>query len=438
MMENESSQTNDYSFARVPSNKKSDLLTVSMIRIGTMTALGQFMLGATLGHSMTFSQAIWATFLGSMLLEFISLGIGIAAAREGLSTTLLARWTGFGVIGSALVGIVIAFSLMGWFGVQNAIFAHGLNYAFDGAIGFYHSAVITGMVLTILVAFGFRALGWTAMISVPLFFLVIGWIAIVLLGGHNLLELIKGVPSGEPMSLGVAATTVAGGYIVAAVATADLCRYCKSTAHVFWMITLSIILGEFIVNSIAILIAHALDTDDVVTIMTQTAGWIGLMSVILSAVKINDFNIYSSTLALAGAVEGLTGQKWRYVWLTIGLGMAGTLLTTLDILENFTEFLILLGVIFPPIAGVMLCDYYVLRTYRQALEQTRAQNQLPPNSSAARVGWKAIAACLGATAVGVMIDLGIPSLNSLMASIAIYWLLCTTERRLQPLLRRPK
>lgn len=48
----------------------------------------------------------------------------------------------------------------------------------------------------------------------------------------------------------------------------------------------SIIIGEFIVNGIAILIAHALDTHDVVTIMGQTAGWIGLLTVILSAIKL--------------------------------------------------------------------------------------------------------------------------------------------------------
>lgn len=43
---------------------------------------------------------------------------------------------------------------------------------------------------------------------------------------------------------------------------------------------LSIIIGEFIVNGLAILIARALNTADIVTIMSQTAGGIGLITVI--------------------------------------------------------------------------------------------------------------------------------------------------------------
>ncbi|WP_407079222.1 purine-cytosine permease family protein [Candidatus Williamhamiltonella defendens] len=422
-MKNKLPNTHDFSFMRVPLDCRYSLFTMVMVRIGIMTALGQFMLGAMLGHAMPFYDALLATFLGSMLLEFVSLGLGIAGAREGFSTSQLARWCGFGLYGSSMVSILIVLSLIGWFGVQNAILANGLNYALNNKPGFVTSALLSGLGLTALMTFGFRALGWIAIVTVPLFMLVVGWIVCELLAGYHLIELMTTLPTGQPMTLGMAATAVGGGYIVTSVTTADIGRYCQNSRHVFWMITLSIIVGEFVVNSIAILIAHALNTSDVVTIMTQTAGWIGLLAVILSALKINDSNLYSSSLALLSAVEGISGRRLSYVGLTLALGTAGTLLTVAGILEQFTGFLILLGVIFPPVAGVMLCDYWLLKTHRVELDESLRQQQLPDPKILPAVGWNGVIACLAGILTGLMIKMGIPSLNSLLVSITVYALL---------------
>lgn len=54
---------NDYASNRVPMQSRIGIIKVTLVRIGYLTSLGQFMLGATLGHSMTFMDAILATFL---------------------------------------------------------------------------------------------------------------------------------------------------------------------------------------------------------------------------------------------------------------------------------------------------------------------------------------------------------------------------------------
>ena len=419
--------SNDYSSSRVPMSARGSLFAISLIRIGAMTSLGQFMVGATLGHSMTFAQAILATFIGSLLLEVVSLGLGIAGAREGLSTSLLARWCGFGRIGSTVVGVVIAISLLGWFGVQNAMFAKSLNYASGGALGFGLASCIAGATLSLLVAFGFRALGWTAKIAVPLFFLVVLWSLYSILAHPTAGELFPAVPIGAALTLGAGASAVAGGYIAGALVTPDLTRYCRSVSDAVWVTLASLVVGEFIVNSIAILIAHALQTDDVVTILTQTSGWIGLLTVILATVKINDFNLYSSSLAMVTTLEGLFGKNVSRVTLTLVLGAIGTVLSILGILDRFIDFLILLGVIFPPIAGVMLVDYFVLKTHRKILDESRAQGLLP--ASTVNIGWAALGCCAFGAAVGLLINHGIPSLNSLMAAALAYGVLGMTRQR---------
>ncbi|MFP9468865.1 cytosine permease [Pectobacterium brasiliense] len=413
----------DYPVSRVPLSVRLPFLNVALVHIGMLTALDQFMLGAVLGHSMTLGQAFLAIFIGSAIFGVVTVGLGYAGMKEGMSGSLLARWCGFGRIGSVLIGLVIAISLIGWFGVQNAVFAKALNFAMADKLGFGWSAALSGIALTLLVAFGFRALRFTAKIAVPMFVIVVGYISIMTLSGHNIAELIASAPNGEAVSISAGATMVVGGCIVASLITPDMTRYSQKGKHVFWMTMLSIIVGEFIVNGLAIIIARALNTADVVTIMSQAAGGIGLIAVIFSTLRVNDINLYSSSLGIANAIEGVTGKKLRYVSITLVIGLIGTLLSVAGILDRFIDFLTLLGVLFPPIIGVMLVDYYILRTHKALLETSRAEGQLPDSAQTPLIGWPAIIAGIAGAIVGLAFEWGVPAFNSLLAASLLYWLI---------------
>ncbi|WP_323658489.1 cytosine permease [Pectobacterium versatile] len=410
----------DYPVSRVPLNVRLPFLNVALVHIGMLTALDQFMLGAVLGHSMTLGQAFLAIFIGSAIFGVVTVGLGYAGMKEGMSGSLLARWCGFGRIGSVLIGLVIAVSLIGWFGVQNAVFAKALNFAMADKLGFGWSAALSGIALTLLVAFGFRALRFTAKIAVPMFVIVVGYISIMTLSGHNIAELIASAPNGEAISISAGATMVVGGCIVASLITPDMTRYSQKGKHVFWMTMLSIIVGEFMVNGLAIIIARALNTADVVTIMSQAAGGIGLIAVIFSTLRVNDINLYSSSLGIANAIEGVTGKKLRYVSITLVIGLIGTLLSVAGILDRFIDFLTLLGVLFPPIIGVMLVDYYILRTHKTLLETSRAEGQLPDSAQTPLIGWPAIIASTVGAIVGLAFEWGVPAFNSLLVASLLY------------------
>ena len=49
---------------------------------------------------------------------------------------------------------------------------------------------------------------------------------------------------------------------------------------------------------------------------------------------------------------------------TIVLGVVGSVLAAAGILGHFTDFLIVLGVAFPPIAGIMVAEYFVVKQWR--------------------------------------------------------------------------
>lgn len=93
---------NNYTVSRVPTTMRFPFISVTLVYMGMLTALDQFMLGAILGHSMTLSHAFLSIFLGSLIFGFVTIGLGFAGMREGLSSSLLARWCGFGRLGSVI------------------------------------------------------------------------------------------------------------------------------------------------------------------------------------------------------------------------------------------------------------------------------------------------------------------------------------------------
>jgi len=250
---------------------------------------------------------------------------------------------------------VVAVSLLGWFGIQNAIFARSLTFALQDKISFVWAATLTGVFLTIIVAFGFKALRFTARIAVPLFILLVAFITVTTLSGVDLRQIMGMLPADESVTLSAGITMVVGGAIVASLITLDLIRYSKNGKQVLGITLLTIIAGEFIVNGLAILIAKILGSADVVTIMSQTAGGIGL-----------------------------------------------------------------LGVVFPPIISIMLVDYYLLRSHRKVLDDSRKIGTLPVETPV--IGWSAIIASIIGSIIGLSTSWGVPTINSLISAGIIYWL----------------
>lgn len=417
-----------YTFKRVPLKERVSLFNVSIVRMGMATSLAQFMLGTTLGHGMTFFQAMLATFLGSIILIFVSFGLGYAGMREGLSTSVLSRWCGFGKLGSMLIGLAISISLLGWFGVNISLISQSLINVIGDNVNYFWCSIFSGVLFSFLVAFGFKALSITAKIAVPFFLSVIFFMCFNEIIGYSGDSLYFSPPLGDPISIGDGATMVAGLFIIGSLITPDTSRYCKCGNHVFWMIITSIIIGEFFINGIAILVAHSLGTSNVVEIMIHSAGWVGAITVILSAIKVNDANLYSASINMSGFIEMLTGKKTSYTLITISIGLIGTLLSVSGILEHFISFLIVLGVVFPPIAGVMLVDYYILRTSRNHLDESRSNGCLPDESSIPLLGWRAIISCSIGSTIGLLFKYGIPSLNSIFVAGFIYFLLVKSKR----------
>jgi cytosine permease len=411
----------DFALGRVPEAERRHWFVVCVQRWGQLSALSQFLLGATLGFGMDLWPAFWAFTLGAVILEVVGIFTGIAGMREGLNTSLLTRWTGFGRIGSSLLGLIITISLMGWFGVQNAVFASGIDSLLPHLLPLWAWQILTGVAVILIVVWGFLSMSWTAYITVPAFVLLCFYSIGVAFTQHPLGQLFGSSHPGPALSIPAGATLVAGGFIVGAVITPDMSRFNRSAADVVKQTIAGFTLGEYTIGMIGVLLAHAIKTSNVIGIVTTTSGAIGVVILVVATLKINDWNLYSGSLGLANFIDTLFGRRVHRGLLTLVVGIVGTLLSALGILQHFVGFLTLLGVAFPPVASIMVVDYFLLRTHRRELAESARNGVIPAQVP----GWNPVGlvSWLIGSVAGWYLQWGIGSVNALVIAAVVYFML---------------
>ena len=123
---------------------------------------------------------------------------------------------------------------------------------------------------------------------------------------------------------------------------------------------------------------------------------------------------------MINALFNVKVNRAAMIW---GLGIVGTVLSMIGVINYFQDFLTLLGVAIPPVAGIMVIDYYLLRRNRAALEETREAGTLPKRVEK----WNPITIVVWILAFGVgevssIYAIGIPGLNSLIFAGVVYWI----------------
>lgn len=418
----------DYALARIPADARHPWWSIAMQRFGQLSALSQFLLGATLGFGMDLWHAFLAITIGAVVLDVVSLVVGFIGQQEGLQTSLLARWTGFGHVGSSVIGLAIALSILGWFGIQSEASAEGLH-ALIGVLPVPVWAFLFGVAVTAIVVWGIGSMKWTAYLTVPLFLALAGWSIGSALMNHSLPDLATSAPQGEQMTVITGAVLVAGGFMVGAVITPDLTRFNRSKRDVVIQTIIGFTLGEYVIGLIGALLAHAVKVSNpadlgpsVLQIITSTTGTVGVLILVTATLKINDWNLYSGTLGVANVLSTVFKVKLNRASITIAYGLVGSLLAAVGILDRFQTFLVVLAVAFPPIGGIMAAEYYVVKRFRGELDESRARMAIPVSAPtvvpATLVIW-----VLSSTVFGFYVDRWLPwAVGSITAYVAAFLL----------------
>ncbi|MDO4555842.1 MAG: cytosine permease [Lachnospiraceae bacterium] len=276
----------------------------------------------------------------------------------------------------------------------------------------YVAAAWGGILMMLTAYFGYKGLNLLSYIAVPAIGLlsVIGMVlAVKGAGGMNVVMNI--IPS-EKMTIGAAIVSIVGSFAGGAAAQSDITRYAKN-AKTAWGGT---IFGYLIANSFVIIAGYLItaatgESDLPVAFLAMGLGVAALLILILAQWTTNDNNLYTASLGIANSLPFTKHQ------IVIVTGVLATIVGAMGLADYFTTWLSLLGVAIPPVAGVIICDYYFLKN--QKYEYGVGTKYCKVNI------WAFVSLLIGAL-IGFIINWGIASINSLVVSVVVYFILMKT------------
>ena len=408
----------DYATEPVPADIRAGGFRIAMINCGLAFSLPGLVLGVELGATMGLAASTTAFVFGGAVLAMIAAITGYVGVKVRLSTYMTIRYA-FGSRGSSLVNLCMALSLFGWFGVNASLFGQAaaeLWVTLTGVRAAESIFVITGGVLmTAGAALGFKSLKFLSIILVPIQLLVLVWLANITITGANLTDLLRIEPTGG-ISMGDAVSVIVGGWIVGAVAAPDLTRYGRTVGDAVTAAALPFLVASSFIYVIAAMAGLWSGEDDLLKVMTAAGlGVAAFIFVVFSSWITNAVNLYGCSLSINAVFRKL--REWQ---IAVMSGVLGTILALAGILDHFVGFVFSLGIIFTPVAGIYVIDYFLIQRDLYLSGNTEVKRTV---SVAAFVAWLIGIAIAVAADAGFFTVTRIAAIDSLLATSLIYWAL---------------
>jgi len=397
----------DYVSEPVPMSSRRGILAMSSVMLGFTFFAASMWTGGTLGLGFRiWPDLILVILFGNIILGVYGAFLGYAASTTNLSTHILARYA-FGIKGSKLPSFMLAFTQIGWFGVGVAMFAYPIN-KFTG-ISVPLLVVVGGILMTLTVVIGFKAIEWISKIAVPAI-IILGFMSVgkAIASSGGIAPLLAIQPE-QKLTVAVGVALAVGSFISGATLTPDFVRFAKTKKVGVTATIIGFTFGNslmFIFGAIGAISTGISDISEVLAVQGLLGAGIALLA--LNIWTTNDNALYASGLGLAN----ITGLKRKH--LTIAAGAIGTIFA-IYLYNNFVGWLTFLSVSLPPIGGIIISDFYIRckKIYIQ-----------PKDHKFKQINWASIVAWVVAIAVSKGSPesglLSIAPLNSIITAIIVY------------------
>lgn len=417
-----SDQTGDYVTRVIPQDKRKSGLNLFNTTAGWIICLSTMFTSGTLVAHMSFKNTLLAGIIGMAILTIYGAPMAGIGSKLGVSTTMIARHT-FGKAGAVVFGLINALlNGIGWFAFQAAFFGLTMSELFpqtflaNPVVG----SVLGGILMTLTAMFGYKGISILSFIAVPLIIVLslFGGIAGVESSG-GWANLLSHNTSDNSMTLFQGITAVVGNAALGAVILSDITRYGKKpltgaiSAAGGYMVggVFCILAGAAM--SIGAIIPSIGTTPNLPKVMLAIGLGLGaLVVLVLAQWTTNTANVYSGSLSVGAFVP------LKQTWVVLILGTVGTLLAAFNVYALFIPFLNILGTTLPPIAGVILADYYFITRFVKKEDYHYGEG-----SKYAVVNWLAFAITIMSALIASQLKFFTPSVNSIVIAFVSYSIL---------------
>ena len=367
---------NDYEATPVPDSEHMSWLSQGAVWIGASFCLAAIQTGGILANGLSFGQSIIAILVGSAILTVLAIFMGIVGAQTHLASAMNSRFS-LGIKGSKIFGIVVAFSLFGWFGV----------------VGYKGIKALSNVAVPLLFVLAMAALGIT-LARVP-------FASITSKG-----------PVGVAIPLTVGIASVVGNNAVSVVIVSDFTRYSKTRKDAIRGCILGYFFGYVPILLMGAIFTYSFNNWNIVEVMLGelNLGIVAAIVLILAQWTTNDNNLYSSVLGVANVLAG-TRIKYKRWLLTLIVGIISIAFSAIGLVDHYLSFLSILTATIPAMAGVVISDFFFLNKNGYEFELIEKKKLADWNWSGI-ISWF-LAIFMGLCMTAAPTGLGVPALVKL-------------------------
>ncbi|TLU64155.1 cytosine permease [Thalassotalea litorea] len=351
-------ENNDYATQPVQKSDTVNGFKIAMINGSLAFSVPGLITGIEVGNAIGFQDSLIAFLIGGLFLAILGAITGIVGRQNRLTSCMTLKFV-FGRNGADIISALFVLALLGWYGINLDLFSASLSelswQLFSYTPDIIALEIVIGMVITFTTIFGFRMIEKISNWLVPVFIILLLYLLFQSLMTIDWQNIAPGVAAS--MSLSEAIAIVVGSFIVSVVLMPDFTRFARTnkdavTASVLPFLGISSFV--YIVSAIAGLAAAS---NDVLAVMlTLGLGSAALFLLIASSWITNVVNLYSAALGTNAIVN-----KWQEKTIIIAMGVIGTIVASMNLLDRFTDFLFGLSVVFTPVAAIYIIDFFVIR-----------------------------------------------------------------------------
>lgn len=399
-------EVNGFAHSQVPEAAQGSGWKIFFIVAGSLCGLPVFILGAQVSTGLGFPVAIGAIATGTAVMALLGAVSAYAGSRTRMSLAMLSDLA-FGRLGGRVVKLVIALSLVGWFGVNISVLGATASDSILSMTGLHLAAPFISIPVSLLIAVvairGASGLERLGMVLVPIVVLIlIGSVAVTL---HRLRGVLTAPGSGS-LAFGGAVSAVIGSYMVGIIIQPDYGRFVRKPLAAALGVACALGVAFPIILLSSSFASLALDKPNLVGAMIALGfGAPALVVLFMGAWIDASACLYSGGLSLANQFKRFTLTQ-----VIIAVTVVGITLSLLHAERVFLPFLMVLGVALPPVATVQVAE---------ALGSTAVNPGDVALRWSAALGWLA-GFCVGGLSYGGLWRLtGIPAFDSILVSALV-------------------
>jgi len=358
--------SNKQSGFEIKAEQRQSWKSIAMVWAGGMICVPCLMIGGVLSSGgLSILEIVLSILIGYGLICAYMIFIGMQACDTGLPVSVMAE----GALGKQgaryVISTILAIACIGWFGIQSAtcgsafasMIASMLGQAAPSNAMVIVCTIVWGVIMLITACVGFKGLKWLNYVAVPLLLIVCLYGIIAGISQSGTAALVNYAPAQSAGLVFGISMTVAS-FALGGVISADYCRYAKNRGDVVKSSIIGVIpAGLFMLLTGAIMSIVTGQYDISAILANLGVPVLGLIALVLATWTTNVTNAYSGGLALSNLL-GFDESKFK---ITTGIaGAVGTVLAAFGLLNAFQGFLSLMSGLIPPLAGVLIANYWII------------------------------------------------------------------------------